>query len=596
MKLSHLYTNQPALFTPIPFRNGLNVILARIRNPKDYAKTGHNLGKTLLIEVLDFCLLKKVGASGHFLKSRVDLFGDMIFFLELQLHGGGFVTVRRPVSRASKISFKRHDKPHQDYSLLSDGQWDHLDVTLEAAVRLLDSYLALAAIKPFPYRRGVNYFMRGQNDYGDEFRLAKFRGRDLAWKPYVAKVLGYNEIPLVSKYEADADHERLKTQRDELQSEVDIKVANYEKLRASIAVKRDEVERKVSALDRFDFHGQETALTMELAERVEQEIALGNELLYAARFDLAQIERGLHDKINFDLAEVMEIFSEAQLTFPNQLARDYTDLVAFNRQILDERRTHLLQRASQLRGEIARLEEANHTLAEKRRGIIQILGGSDSLKKFKELQGQLDQERANLALLEEKAVRLKAIRELNDKLRQAKTQCDELSLAIEQLVNDGSPRFDTILKTFSQIVKEVLQRNAVLYPRQNKNGNLDFHAEFTDSASEAHTQERRGTSFRHILCLAFDLAVLISYAHEPFFHFVYHDGGLERLERKRKIALLRIIRQACNDHKIQYIFSTLDEDLPLGVEGMELGPKSEEIVLELNDGGDEGRLFRVGRF
>lgn len=73
MKLSHLYTNNPAIFTPIRFREGLNVILARIQHPKDHEKVSHNLGKTLLIDVIDFCLLKEVGTKNHFLNARICL-------------------------------------------------------------------------------------------------------------------------------------------------------------------------------------------------------------------------------------------------------------------------------------------------------------------------------------------------------------------------------------------------------------------------------------------------------------------------------------------------------------------------------------------
>jgi uncharacterized protein YydD (DUF2326 family) len=596
MKLSHLYSNKPAIFTPILFCEGLNVILARIRHPKEYEKTGHNLGKTLLIDVIDFCLLKEVGKKEHFLKTREDLFAQLVFYLELRLHTGGYVTVRRPVHDATNISFKRHADPHQDFTELTDDKWDHVDVSLTASVKLLDSYLNLTAIKPWPYRTGVGYFMRRQADYGDEFRLSKFRGRDIHWKPYVAKVLGFDDNLLKRKYHADAEKKHIETRRDELQAEVSVKVADYEKLRASIEVKRDEVERKVSALDQFDFHQQESALTQELADQVELEIAATNDLLYSSRFDLAQIERGLQDEIQFDLADVQRVFSEAKITFPDQLARDYADLVEFNRRILTERRIHLLQRAEELRGTIAGLEESNTALSEKRRSILQVLGGTDSFRKFKDLQRQLDSDRANLSLMVEKATKLKAIRDLNDDLRRTKIRSDELTFAIEELVNETPDRFNAILKTFSHIVKEVFHRSAVLYVKQNDSGNVDFHAEFTDTDTEVHTQERRGTSFRQILCIAFDLAVLITYAHEPFFHFVYHDGGLERLENKRKLALLQVIRRTCSEYGLQYLLSALDEDLPIAEDIIGLCPKAGEIVLELHDGGDDGRLFKVGRF
>ena len=384
-------------------------------------KISHNLGKSLLIDVIDFCLLKDVGTKGHFLKTREDLFGELVFFLELRLHDGGFVTVRRPVREATSIAFKRHTEPQQDFIALPDEQWDHVDVSLSASVRLLDSYLSLTAIKPWPYRTGISYFMRRQADYNDEFRLSKSRGRDIYWKPYVAKVLGFDDNLLTRKYEADAEHTRIETRRNELQVEVSVKVSDYEKLRASILVKRDEVERKISAIDQFDFHQQESELTQELADQVEQEIATTNELLYSARFDLAQIERGLQDEIKFDLTDVKRVFSEAQITFPDQLARDYTDLVEFNRRILTERRTHLLSRAKKLRHEIVRLEESNIGSSERRRSILQVLGGTDSLKKFKDLQRQLDGDRTNLALMEEKAARLKVIRDLNDDLRRQGT-------------------------------------------------------------------------------------------------------------------------------------------------------------------------------
>jgi uncharacterized protein YydD (DUF2326 family) len=266
MKLSRLYTNNDEIFSPINFNEGLNVVQASVQHPKDDDKSSHCLGKNLLIDVIDFCLLKAVGKKGHFLKTRDDLFSSLVFFLEIQLNAGGFVTVRRPVLESTKISFKRHSERHQDFSASPDRDWDHLKVTLRAACTMLDGYLELSAIKPWPYRKGVSYFMRKQEDYANEFQLRKYMSSThRSWKPYVARVLGLNETPLVDKYLADAEFENLKARRDELQREATVKVTDYEKLRASITVKKDEVEQKVSSLDKFDFKEQESGLSQELA-------------------------------------------------------------------------------------------------------------------------------------------------------------------------------------------------------------------------------------------------------------------------------------------------------------------------------------------
>jgi uncharacterized protein YydD (DUF2326 family) len=48
MKISKLYTNKADIFEPIDFNNGLNIIFAEIRLPKNKDKDTHNLGKTTL--------------------------------------------------------------------------------------------------------------------------------------------------------------------------------------------------------------------------------------------------------------------------------------------------------------------------------------------------------------------------------------------------------------------------------------------------------------------------------------------------------------------------------------------------------------------
>jgi uncharacterized protein YydD (DUF2326 family) len=64
-----------------------------------------------------------------------------------------------------------------------------------------------------------------------------------------------------------------------------------------------------------------------------------------------------------------------------------------------------------------------------------------------------------------------------------------------------------------------------------------------------------------------------------------------------KLRMLELIREVISDGKIQYIFSIIDADLPRAEDGVSIinfDPR--EIVLELNDKGDEGRLFKMPTF
>ncbi|MCH6258983.1 DUF2326 domain-containing protein [Puniceicoccaceae bacterium K14] len=597
MKLSRLYTNDDSVFVPIDFREGLNTIVARIQHPTDDDKSSHCLGKTLIIDVIDFCLLKSVGKKGHFLKSRSDLFETLVFFLEIELKKGDFVTVRRGVREATKIAFVRHQGRHLNFNNATDDKWDHTDVSLSPSVRMLDGYLELTAVKSWSYRKGFTYFLRRQEDYSSEFQLRKFMsGNHKDWKPYVARVLGLVETSIVEKYEADAEENTIKRQRDDAQGDVTVKVSDYEKLQARILAKGDEVNGKVSSLDRFDFNAQESGLNQELADEIEGRIAELNDNIYNARFDLAQIRKSLETRVDFDLDDVQRIFSEAELTFPDQLAKDYSQLVDFNKRIHKERRVGLEKRAAELESSLSSLDAEMSVLSAKRTEILQILSGTDSLEKFKGLQKELDRDRASLALMEEKSAKLDAIRAFDERLKKAKDSKEELATKISELIKNGSDRYKGIQRTFSRIIKEVLHRTAVLYVNQNGEGNIEFHAEYTDSESDEETQERRGTSFRKLLCIAFDLSVLINYSKDQFFHFVYHDGALEQLESKRKLALLNVVRSACAEHGIQYIFSAIEEELPTGDDPDNLCPSPDEIVLELHDGGVNGRLFKLETF
>lgn len=598
MKLSHLYTNQPELFLPIRFREGFNLVVADIQHPQDRKKSGHNLGKSFLIKVLDFALLKGGVDKNHTFKKRADLFARFVFFLEIELPNGSFVTIRRSAAEPTKIAFKKHSERHQDFSNLAEAEWEHWREAFNNAVALLDSLLALTPIKPFSYRKGLSYFLRTQQDYIDVFQLSKFgAGQHRHWKPYVIKVLGFDHNAVEAKYDADAACEAAVARVKELQLEIPITPKDHEKLKAQINIKRNEVEQAVGALDRFDFQAQETALARTVAEQTEADIAAINESLYNARHDLATIRRQLADKIDFDVSDVQRVFGEARIAFPQQLARDYDDLVIFNRRILTERQAQLSEQAVTLEKQVSELEKAHAQLSAKRREMLAVLGGSDSLKKFKDLQRELDQDRADLSIMETRESKLREVISAQQQAAAMREEVKRCTEAVRDMVSKSAPRYQAIQLTFARIIKEVLDREALLYVQPLENGgNLELRAEYSDSATQRATEEDGGTSFKQLLCIAFDLAVLISYAKEPFFHFVYHDGGLERLERKRKLALLEVIRQTCVNHGIQYILTALSEDLPDDDNDSGLLPRPEEIVLRLNDSGIKGRLFRMETF
>jgi uncharacterized protein YydD (DUF2326 family) len=169
-----------------------------------YFYPDHNLGKSTLGRVIDFTLLSKRDPR-FFLFKHEDVFSPFVFFVEVKLNDNSYFTIRRSVSQASKISFKKHNEKHQDCVSLADDHWDHLDVPFAKAKELLDSLLDLSAIKPWTYRNGLGYLVRSQDDYNDVFKLRKFGSRDAYWKPYLSHILGFDADLLVRHYQKEEE-------------------------------------------------------------------------------------------------------------------------------------------------------------------------------------------------------------------------------------------------------------------------------------------------------------------------------------------------------------------------------------------------------
>ncbi|MVA27581.1 hypothetical protein V6582_01715 (plasmid) [Agrobacterium vitis] len=336
MQISQLYSNLPDILSPIVFNHGadasrLNVVLGEVKHPKDRKKDSHNLGKTTLLHLIDFLMLKG-WSQDSFLYRHRDRFADFVFYLEIALNSGGYATIRRSVSAPTRVALSRHDTPKADFNDVADDAWDHPDLPIDEAIKLLDAWLDLRALKPYDYRKAITYFLRAQGDWSDELQLQKFQaGRDLYWKPFVAHLFGFNQTPIVRKYELDELIQKLQEKQGEQQAEVQFREEDLPKLVAELGVLHQQVDDLEEQLDAFRFDDEERRIMRDLVETIESDIAELNQQIYNARYDIGQIDSSLSHKDKFDLDEVQSIFTEAQLHFPAQLKKQYGELVEFKK-------------------------------------------------------------------------------------------------------------------------------------------------------------------------------------------------------------------------------------------------------------------------
>ena len=77
-------------------------------------------------------------------------------------------------------------------------------------------------------------------------------------------------------------------------------------------------------------------------------IAELNERLYEIGLEIERIRDSLARKVNFNLEQVKEIFEDAKSILPDQLAKSYEDLQAFNAKLSEDRNKRLEHRLSVL--------------------------------------------------------------------------------------------------------------------------------------------------------------------------------------------------------------------------------------------------------
>ena len=595
MKLSRLYSSKPDLFEPVEFVQGLNVVMAEIRLPENRNRDTHNLGKTTLGRLLDFAFLAKRDPK-FFLFKHVELFKDFIFFLEIELEDASFVTIRRGVEEATKISFKRHEAGHQDLSGLPLAEWDHQEMPFDRARDLLDGLLDWRALKPWAFRKGLGYLLRSQDDFRDVFHLRKFAAAHSDWKPFLAHVLGFDAQLVAQHYQKEEQLAEKQSTAQTIKNELGGSIEDISKIEGILLLKQKEAEKKQKLLDAFDFRAQDKDSTKQLVDDIDERIASLNAERYSLNQNKKKIITSLEeDQILFNPDEAQRLFEEAGVLFKGQIKKDFQQLIAFNRAITEERRGYLQEERAEVEAELKRINAELNILGKKRSEMLSFLSGTDIFGKYKQVSDEMVTLRADITSLERQRGFLHRLQELRTEIRALTEERGHLQTQIEADVekqnSDQNSLFSAIRVFFSEIVEEVIDRKALLSVSPNQVGHLEFRAEILDGSGNA-TSADLGHTYRKLLCIAFDLAILRAHLDDKFPRFVYHDGVFESLDDRKKENLLTVIRRYA-ELGLQPIITLIDSDLP--VRAVDEVPvfSTDEVVITLHDEGEQGRLFKM---
>ncbi|MGL5527971.1 MAG: DUF2326 domain-containing protein [Plesiomonas shigelloides] len=585
IKLSKVYSNKPNHFKDINFRTGLNVVFASVSS--DLGKgASHSLGKTILIDLIDFCFLKKI-SSDHFLKNRV--FNDFDFYLEIQYADDKFVTIKRPV--VGKVAIKKTDsKWHFFLSDSDDVKWDYDGLSLERAKTILNELICPRKIMVdgFNYRNGLRYCFRRQTEYENTFKKNNSREGDSSWTPYLASILGIDYKLVQSKYDAN---NKVKAIESAIKEVSNIESDSGQGLEAEITQIEAAVTRMKSELDGFDFRKVDDTVSKELIDEVSNDVSSMISRVYSLDQRLSAIDKSLQAEFSFEMDKVISLFEEVSIYFPDALVKSYDELIDVNKEMSIGRRERLLKTKRSILSERHDLNSKLDVAREKQRALTLLLLQKDAFEKYKGMQDRLIAEESRVAVLRERLAKLDLAVELKEQLHKAEEKrvsiAKKLELATRVMGNITLTKAVTI---FSELIEHILNFSAFFYIETNREGNIQFKIGLREQ-----TTINRGFSYTRVISAVFDVTLLALHSHDDFYRFCYHDGVLESLDDRLKLKLIDEWRKISIDNDLQLIITVLDSDLPLIEEQKEYF-KHEEVIRLLHDRGDSGRLFTMPAF
>ena len=557
MKISKIYANKS--FKNVSFNEtGLNVIIGKISDRENTDLDSHNIGKSLLLEVIDFLLLKKVSNKDKYFLTKYQIFEECVFFAEIKLNSGQYLIVRRATATNTKISFKINDFKLDDFITDFEG-WDEENIAIDKARKLLNTYINYDILPSWTYRKAINYFMRYQNVYIDVFKLSKFQGVHKDWKPMVFDLLGFDEKLIDEKLSLEEEFEEQKALLKTLETENKVSSEDEDKVVGLIEIKQNEFDTLSDEVDKFNFYEKDNAEKEKLINDIESQIKYANTEHYNIKYEINKIENSLTtgiDLINID--DINELYKEVEIFFPDALLEEYEKVVNFNKEITSERNQYLSENLATLKQELIEVETQLKKLENEKSVIFTDITEKTTYDKFKKYQKELAKAEADIIILQNKLTSINKMSSIQEKINGLDA---DIKLKVAELKKEIlKQNHKHIRKLFNEFTMKVLNTPAILSVKSNKSNNIEFEAEYQNQEELIRTDLARGNTYKKILCAAFDTALLQFYSQNSFYKFVYHDGVLDSLDIRKKEKYIEHIREMANQSNIQYILTVIESE------------------------------------
>lgn len=543
MKLSKIYSNQHHLFEPIIFNEGLNFIIS----------DDHSVGKTKLFELIDYCLMKD---KPSFFK--LDVFNkiELTFFLELELNNGHFLTIRRSIKGRANNALKELNHK-DDLTDWDDTQFDEVGSDEQIAISLNKKINIQLNNKAVNFRHYLNYFLRNQDNQSDVFRLNKFlRTKDIAYKPIIAELVGVHGDLVYEKYTLENNIEKWTNEIKFFESEIG-RETTKESVQDKINLLAEKKAGKEERYKNFDFYLSEHHISSELVKDIESEISKNNQIRNSFLREIDYINQALTQELSLQLEDIEELFKEVNISFPNDIKKNYEQVLNFNKQMATDRKQILLDNKNDFENELTKI---NHILMElnlKRSDMLSVLKDTDTMSKFKKLEREIIEIEAGIKHQEDKLILFTKIESCKEAIEEADERLKILKIQMQK--DTKNPSIKMIKENVEFFSQQIFNEDALFSVGLNTHDNIEFSMDLANNGS-FDNEKADGHTVKKLLCFIFSAALLKTYKNNNFFRFVAFDSPFDGDKYDYQYGLFEAFK-LLKDLNMQVIITTIFDEI-----------------------------------
>lgn len=515
--IHRITANRPS-FRTVEFGAGLNVVLADRTEVETGKDTRHGLGKSTLIDIIDFCLGARV-RTGNGL--AIDALAGWEFTLEFSVGGERF-SATRAVDKPAKLKVVCDSSTGAPplAAMFGQAEWHGL-----LGKRMFSLHSDESGRYGPSYRGLLSYFVRGGAAYVDPFRHHE---QQPPWNRQVnvAYLLGLHwrtasqQQALKDKEKSARQLERAATAEKEIEGSITIGA-----LEAKRVLLKDRLAAERKALDEFKVHPQYASIQQE-ADRLTAELHELADANVTDQMMLGRYREAVDDKEKPPNVPVARLYEEVGVVFSDAVRRKLADTKRFREQIIANRRDFLATEIKRFGKRIAERERKIDALSNERAEHLDILKTHGALEEMTRLQERIVGIRENL---ERVMTAIDQRETLEAKKREIVTRRRDLVKIAKQAHEERRSVWRRAIALFNE-------NSQILYEVPGK---LVIDVEDNGFSYDVKIDKRGSDGVDKMKIFCFDLMLLQSRPEREGIDFLIHDStifdGVDSRQRARTL-------------------------------------------------------------